>query len=245
MGDQIRCEIKWKRSSRIHRSTSRTLRPLTSYLKAHLFSAVEKVIEQSRGIGGIYSGTVRTRVTPDKISVEVPSVICHVFFWNSISVHYREVSHYEDAKPWNERCDIAFSCTTRNEIEKSDAVSLVRGSTMACTSQAVDVLRKDNCSNKGCLNRRGFKLGYVEHTSATIVKKYGAVRLTFEVEGLTVLRTTQIVQLREKLVCIIWMMFCERKLHRQMPLRGAGDTLSQFVNFFSVKVTFHHEVWAS
>ncbi|RZC87202.1 hypothetical protein C5167_042133 [Papaver somniferum] len=163
----------------------------------------------------------------DEISVEVPR-----------SVHHREVSHYEDAKPWNE------------------------GSTMACTSQAVDVLRKANCSNKGCWNWRGFKFGSAEHTSEAIVKKYGAVRLTFEVEGLTVLRTTQIrdevmseakkktfdglsrkdwrggraasfsiipsstAQLREKLVCIIWMRFCKRKLHRQMPQRGRRYTQS-------------------
>ncbi|RZC79368.1 hypothetical protein C5167_003669 [Papaver somniferum] len=186
---------------------------------------------------------IKNKSISDEIRVEVPSVICPVIFLNSRSVHHREVSHYEDAKPWNEMCDLAFYCTTRNEIEKSDVVSLVTGSTMACTSQAVDH-RSDS----------GFKLGSTEHTSEAIVKKYGAVRLTFEVEGLNVLRTTQqkkktfdgpsckdwrggrdasfsiipssTAQLREKLVCIIWMRFCERKLHRQMPQRGRRYTRS-------------------
>ncbi|RZC81016.1 hypothetical protein C5167_043595 [Papaver somniferum] len=157
---------KWIMSSRIHRSASRTLRPLTSYLKAHLFSAP---------LNFFLCVSSKNKSISDEIRVEVPSVICPVFFLNSRSVHHREVSHYEDAKPWNERCDLAFYCTTRNEIEKSDIVSLLTGSTMACTSQAVDVLRKANFSNKGCWNWRGFKLGSVEHTSEAIVKKYGAV----------------------------------------------------------------------
>ncbi|MCL7043935.1 hypothetical protein MKW94_015114 [Papaver nudicaule] len=65
---------------------------------------------------------------------------------------YVRAKYYEDAKPWNERCDLAFPCAAQNEIEQSDAVNLVssgcrilvEGSTMPCTPQAIDVLRKAN-----------------------------------------------------------------------------------------------------
>ncbi|KAF6171771.1 hypothetical protein GIB67_007292 [Kingdonia uniflora] len=65
---------------------------------------------------------------------------------------YGRSKYYEDAKPWTERCDLAFPCATQNEIDVSDAVNLVtsgcrilvEGSNMPCTTQAIDVLRKSS-----------------------------------------------------------------------------------------------------
>ncbi|XP_074589099.1 uncharacterized protein LOC141845000 isoform X3 [Curcuma longa] len=58
--------------------------------------------------------------------------------------------YFEDAKPWCERCDIAFPCASQNEIDQADAIALVNsgcrvlveGSNMPCTPQAIDILRK-------------------------------------------------------------------------------------------------------
>ncbi|KAK1290750.1 hypothetical protein QJS10_CPB18g00887 [Acorus calamus] len=63
---------------------------------------------------------------------------------------YTRARYFENMKPWNERCDIAFPCATQNEIEQSDALNLVNsgcrilieGSNMPCTPQAIDILRK-------------------------------------------------------------------------------------------------------
>ncbi|KAG9455572.1 hypothetical protein H6P81_000080 [Aristolochia fimbriata] len=63
---------------------------------------------------------------------------------------YSRAKYFEDAKPWNERCDIAFPCACQNEIDQSDALSLVNagcrilieGSNMPCTPQAIDILKK-------------------------------------------------------------------------------------------------------
>ncbi|XP_065000152.1 uncharacterized protein LOC135585551 isoform X3 [Musa acuminata AAA Group] len=60
--------------------------------------------------------------------------------------------YFEGAKPWSEQCDIAFPCASQNEIDQRDAVALINsgcqilieGSTMPCTPQAFDVLRKAN-----------------------------------------------------------------------------------------------------
>ena len=38
---------------------------------------------------------------------------------------YARSKYYDEAKPWNERCDIAFACASQNEIEQSDAINLV------------------------------------------------------------------------------------------------------------------------
>ncbi|KAI4355538.1 hypothetical protein L6164_004299 [Bauhinia variegata] len=65
---------------------------------------------------------------------------------------YARSKYYDEAKPWNERCDLAFACATQNEIDQSDAMNLVNsgcrilveGSNMPCTSEAVEVLRKAN-----------------------------------------------------------------------------------------------------
>ncbi|XP_027341862.1 NADP-specific glutamate dehydrogenase-like isoform X1 [Abrus precatorius] len=63
---------------------------------------------------------------------------------------YARSKYYDEAKPWNERCDIAFACASHNEIDQSDAINLVNsgccvlveGSNMPCTPEAIDVLRK-------------------------------------------------------------------------------------------------------
>ncbi|XP_024973024.1 NADP-specific glutamate dehydrogenase-like [Cynara cardunculus var. scolymus] len=65
---------------------------------------------------------------------------------------YARSKYYEEAKPWNERCDVAFPCASLNEIDHSDAINLVNlgcrilieGSNMPCTPEAVNVLRKAN-----------------------------------------------------------------------------------------------------
>ncbi|KAK8970132.1 hypothetical protein KSP40_PGU006307 [Platanthera guangdongensis] len=63
---------------------------------------------------------------------------------------YPRAKYFEDAKPWQEPCDIAFPCASQNEIDQSDAVALINagcrilieGSNMPCTPEASDVLRK-------------------------------------------------------------------------------------------------------
>ncbi|XP_024527051.1 NADP-specific glutamate dehydrogenase [Selaginella moellendorffii] len=63
---------------------------------------------------------------------------------------YSKARFYEDAKPWGEKCDLAFPCATQNEINHSDALALVNagcqvlieGSDMPCTTEAAEVIRK-------------------------------------------------------------------------------------------------------
>jgi len=63
---------------------------------------------------------------------------------------YSRAKYFDEAKPWSERCDIAFPCASQNELNHADALSLVNsgcrilieGSNMPCTAEAVDVLRK-------------------------------------------------------------------------------------------------------
>ncbi|KAJ6711472.1 putative proteinDP-SPECIFIC GLUTAMATE DEHYDROGENASE 1-RELATED [Salix purpurea] len=65
---------------------------------------------------------------------------------------YARSKYYDEAKPWSERCDVAFPCGYQNEIDQSDAISLVNsgcrilveGSNMPCTPEAVDILKKAN-----------------------------------------------------------------------------------------------------
>ncbi|XP_047960199.1 NADP-specific glutamate dehydrogenase [Salvia hispanica] len=65
---------------------------------------------------------------------------------------YARSKYYDESKPWNETCDVAFPCASQNEIDQSDAINLVNsgcrilveGSNMPCTPEAVDVLRKAN-----------------------------------------------------------------------------------------------------
>lgn len=65
---------------------------------------------------------------------------------------YARSKYYDEAKPWSERCEIAFPCAFQNEINQTDANNLVHsgcrilveGSNMPCTPEAVDVLKKNN-----------------------------------------------------------------------------------------------------
>ncbi|KAH9608841.1 hypothetical protein KSS87_004219 [Heliosperma pusillum] len=65
---------------------------------------------------------------------------------------YARSKYYDEAKPWTERCDVAFPCATQNEIDHTDAINLVNsgcrllveGSIMPCTPEAVDIIRKAN-----------------------------------------------------------------------------------------------------
>ncbi|OMO66354.1 Glutamate/phenylalanine/leucine/valine dehydrogenase [Corchorus olitorius] len=65
---------------------------------------------------------------------------------------YARSKYYDEAKPWNERCDVAFPCGSQNEIDQADAINLVNsgcrilieGSNMPCTPEAVDILKKAN-----------------------------------------------------------------------------------------------------
>lgn len=38
---------------------------------------------------------------------------------------YARSKYYDEAKPWSERCDVAFPCASQNEIDQSDAINLV------------------------------------------------------------------------------------------------------------------------
>ena len=38
---------------------------------------------------------------------------------------YARSKYYDEAKPWSERCDVAFACASHNEIDQSDAINLV------------------------------------------------------------------------------------------------------------------------
>ncbi|XP_010462012.1 PREDICTED: NADP-specific glutamate dehydrogenase-like [Camelina sativa] len=63
---------------------------------------------------------------------------------------YARAKYFDELKPWNERCDVAFPCASQNEVDQADAINLVNagcrllveGSNMPCTAEAVDVFRK-------------------------------------------------------------------------------------------------------
>uniref|UniRef100_A0A1J3JR78 glutamate dehydrogenase (NADP(+)) n=1 Tax=Noccaea caerulescens TaxID=107243 RepID=A0A1J3JR78_NOCCA len=65
---------------------------------------------------------------------------------------YARAKYFDEVKPWNERCDVAFPCASQNEVDQADAINLanggcrllVEGSNMPCTAEAVDVFRKAN-----------------------------------------------------------------------------------------------------
>ncbi|XP_010479672.1 PREDICTED: NADP-specific glutamate dehydrogenase [Camelina sativa] len=65
---------------------------------------------------------------------------------------YARAKYFDELKPWNERCDVAFPCASQNEVDQTDAINLVNagcrllveGSNMPCTAEAVDVFRKAN-----------------------------------------------------------------------------------------------------
>lgn len=61
---------------------------------------------------------------------------------------YSKAQYLEGKRPWGVKCDLAFPSATQNEIEKSDAETLVKngcvlvaeGANMASTPEAVDVM---------------------------------------------------------------------------------------------------------
>ena len=38
---------------------------------------------------------------------------------------YARSKYYDEGKPWNERCDVAFPCAYHNEIDQADAINLI------------------------------------------------------------------------------------------------------------------------
>lgn len=52
-------------------------------------------------------------------------------------------------RPWEQKCDVALTCATQNELDEADAIALVRngckyvceGSNMGCTPKAIDVFQ--------------------------------------------------------------------------------------------------------
>jgi len=58
--------------------------------------------------------------------------------------------YFKAKRPWHIKCDVAFPCSTQNELEKSDAQTLVKngclcvteGANMPCTPEAVAVFLK-------------------------------------------------------------------------------------------------------
>lgn len=62
---------------------------------------------------------------------------------------YPNAKYIDDAKPWSEKCDVAFPCASQNEIDQAEALAIINSgcrvliecSNMPCTAQAVDILR--------------------------------------------------------------------------------------------------------
>ena len=52
---------------------------------------------------------------------------CYYTFWacRDYSKTYARAKYYDEAKPWNERCDVAIPCGSQNEIDQADAINLV------------------------------------------------------------------------------------------------------------------------
>ncbi|MDC7994836.1 NADP-specific glutamate dehydrogenase [Altibacter sp. HG106] len=63
---------------------------------------------------------------------------------------YPSAKYHEDARPWNETCDIALPCATQNELNGDEAKTLVdngcmcvsEGANMPCTPEAIEVFQK-------------------------------------------------------------------------------------------------------
>jgi len=53
---------------------------------------------------------------------------------------YARSKYYDEAKPWSERCDVAFACASHNEIDQSDAINLV--------NSGCRILVEGSCSSK-------------------------------------------------------------------------------------------------
>lgn len=59
----------------------------------------------------------------DKVDFLVAFSTCGI--WRDYSKTYARSKYYDEAKPWSERCDVAFPCASQNEIDQSDAINLV------------------------------------------------------------------------------------------------------------------------
>lgn len=57
---------------------------------------------------------------------------------------YARSKYYDEAKPWTERCDVAFPCATQNEIDQSDAISLVNSGCHLLVEGILQLLLKSN-----------------------------------------------------------------------------------------------------
>ena len=64
---------------------------------------------------------------------------------------YSKAEFYSKKTPWNIKCDIAIPCATQNELNKEDAISLIKngcnavgeGANMPCTPDAVEQFTKN------------------------------------------------------------------------------------------------------
>lgn len=54
-----------------------------------------------------------------------PPAYKYFFNFRDYSKTYARSKYYDESKPWNERCDVAFPCASQNEIDQSDAINLV------------------------------------------------------------------------------------------------------------------------
>lgn len=53
----------------------------------------------------------------------LPVLTCDIC--RDYSKTYARSKYYDESKPWNERCDVAFPCACQNEIDQTDAINLV------------------------------------------------------------------------------------------------------------------------
>ena len=65
---------------------------------------------------------------------------------------YPKAEFHPNKSPWNIKCDVAIPCATQNELDKEDAISLIKngcntvgeGANMPCTPDAVEQFIKNN-----------------------------------------------------------------------------------------------------
>lgn len=99
--------------------------------------------------------------------------------------NFPQSKYVEDAKPWAEKCDVAFACASQNEINHSDAISLVstgcqvfiEGSNMPCTVEATEVLRKSKVIIGPC---KAANVGGAVVTMLEIEHRCGRLQLSAE-----------------------------------------------------------------
>lgn len=64
---------------------------------------------------------------------------------------FKSARFFPDKHPWEVKCDIAIPCATENELNKEDALNLLKngcicvceGANMPCTPEAIDIFRKN------------------------------------------------------------------------------------------------------